>query len=94
MGLLFGVEDSMILYIWLLWHEIVIFCQQGVGCLQVSNAHFNYLIGIGALELIFEIPAIIKVFFKKDQSKEWPKPEGKNGLVSHTKAPKRRKDDK
>lgn len=83
----------MVLYIWLVIHEIVIFCQAGVGCSQVSNAHFSYLIGIGALELVFEIPAIVKIFFRKDNTKEWPKPEGKNGLVKHTITPKKRKDD-
>ncbi len=83
----------MAIYIWLIWHEIIIFCQQGVGCLQVSNAHFSYLMGLGALELIFELPAIAKIFLKKDISKDFPKPEG-NGKIRHTITPKRRKDDK
>lgn len=56
----------MVIYIWLLIHEIIIQCTTGVGCIQSSMAHFNYIIGLGALEMIFEIPGIVRIFFKKD----------------------------
>ena len=83
----------MVLYIWLLWYQIIIYCAQGAGCIQSSMAHFEYILGIGAVELIFEISGIVKVFLRKDMTKEWPKPEGKNGVVNHTVTPKREKDD-
>jgi hypothetical protein len=57
----------MTFYIWLLWHQIVIECNQ-VGCLQSSMAHFNYIIGLGFLELIFEIGGIVRIYLKKNKS--------------------------
>jgi hypothetical protein len=60
----------MALYIWLLWHQVVVFCQSGVGCMSTSMAHFNYLIGVGALELIFELAGIIKIFTKNGTPKD------------------------
>jgi hypothetical protein len=38
------------------------------GCTSITASHFDYLIGIGALELIFEIGGIIKVFVAKKAS--------------------------
>ena len=56
------------IYIWLKIHEIIINCTQA-GCVQTSMSHFNYLMGIGALELIFELSGIIKIFSKKGNNK-------------------------
>ncbi len=57
------------IYIWLLWHQMVIFCTEA-GCMQVSMAHFNYLVGLGTLELVLEITGIIRIFFKKNPPKD------------------------
>lgn len=66
----------MILYIWLIWHQLVIYCAAGAGCIQSSVAHFDYITGIGALELLFEISGIIKIFtIKKDFEKNNEKKE-------------------
>lgn len=61
----------MALYIWLLWHQLVIFCAVGAGCLQTSMAHFDNLMAAGALELLFEVGGIIKIFSRKNQYKYW-----------------------
>lgn len=53
----------MAIYIWLLYYNIAILCEN--GCTQVSMAHFNYLFGVGALELIFELRGIIKIYQKR-----------------------------
>lgn len=55
----------MTLYIWLLWHQIAITCIAATGCVQTSMAHFDYMMGIGALELILEISGIIRIYVKK-----------------------------
>lgn len=57
----------MIIYIYLLWHEIVIYCAQTSGCMQTSLFHFNQVLALGALELLFEIPQIIKIYLKKEE---------------------------
>jgi predicted sulfurtransferase len=67
----------MVLYIWLLWHQVVIYCTQGVGCIQSSMAHFEYVLGLGVIEVIFEIGGIIKVFVRKDQKDLWEKKDRK-----------------
>lgn len=54
----------MAIYIWLIFHNIVIYCNSA-GCLSTSMQHFNYLSGVGALELIFELAGIVKIFTKK-----------------------------
>ena len=59
----------MILYIYLLWHQIVIYCAEASGCLQTSEFHFNQLLALGSLELLFELPQIVKIYVhKKDKS--------------------------
>lgn len=55
----------MAIYIWLLIHSMVILCTNG-GCTSVSMQHFDYLVGIGALEIIFESAGIVKIFSKKN----------------------------
>lgn len=59
----------MVLYIWLLYHQILIQCTQA-GCIQSSMANFDYLSGIGAVELIFELAGIIKIYQKVNKKKE------------------------
>lgn len=54
----------MIIYIWFIVNQIVIQCT-GAGCAATSVDHFNYIAGIGLLELICEIPGVIKVFRRK-----------------------------
>lgn len=53
------------IYIWLVYYNIAINCVANTGCMQVSMAHLNYLIGIGSIELIFELGGIIRIFMKK-----------------------------
>jgi hypothetical protein len=64
----------MTLYIWLLWHQIVIECNQ-VGCVQSSMAHFNYFVGLGVLELLLEIGGIVKIYRKINKASESEGPE-------------------
>lgn len=52
------------LVIWLIYHQIVIICENGM-CNQVSMAHFNYLVSLGTLEVILEIWSVIKIFTKR-----------------------------
>ena len=55
----------MTLYLWLLFHQVFITCTQA-GCIQASsNANFDYLLGIGAIELVFELSGIIKIYARK-----------------------------
>jgi hypothetical protein len=55
------------IYIWLIFHDVSLMCTQ-FGCTSLSITHFDYLIGVGALELIFEIGGIVKVFTAKKSS--------------------------
>ena len=55
----------MVLYIWLLFYNVAIYCAPNAGCIQVSMTHFNYLVGIGALEIIFEMGGMIRIYEKK-----------------------------
>jgi hypothetical protein len=60
----------MILYIYLLFHEIVINCTQSIGCIQTSYAHFDFMMKAGMLELIFEIPKVVQIFSKKEKKED------------------------
>jgi hypothetical protein len=55
----------MILYIYLLYHEIVINCTENIGCYQMSLHSFRFVLGAGMAELLFEIPKIIQIFINK-----------------------------
>jgi hypothetical protein len=66
----------MAFYIYLIWHQIVIHCAEAAaGCMQVSVAHFDYLMSAGALEMILEIAGIVKIFKKKDKAPDNTKKE-------------------
>lgn len=60
----------MVLYIYLLFHEIVINCTQSVGCIQTSYTHLDFLLKASALELVFEIPKVVQIFVKKVKGEE------------------------
>jgi len=53
----------MVFYIWLLFHSMVIMCT-AAGCNAVSMSSFNYVIGLGTLELVFEVAGVIRIFKK------------------------------
>ena len=57
--------NNVVLYIWLLFYNVAIYCAPNAGCIQTSMAHFNYLVGIGAIELIFELHGMVKIYEKK-----------------------------
>jgi hypothetical protein len=53
------------IYIWLLFHNVVIHCVENAGCIQSSTNHLDYLIQIGTVELIFELAGMVRIFVKK-----------------------------
>jgi hypothetical protein len=62
----------MILYVYLFVSSVVIYCNQA-GCMQVSMEHFNRLVAAGLVEMIFEMPYLVKVYkrlFPKGEEKE------------------------
>lgn len=59
----------MTIYIWLLIQEMIVRCIDSL-CSSVSMAHFDYLLGIGSLELIFEVAGIIKIYSQKGNGKK------------------------
>lgn len=55
----------MVIYIYLIWHGLVIFCSETAGCVQTSSLFFQQLLEKGGiLELMFEIAGIIKIYRK------------------------------
>ena len=53
-------------YIWLLLRDLVYFCAGGSGCVPSTNTHLDYLIAIGAVELLGEIAGVLRVYIKKN----------------------------
>lgn len=68
----------MALYIWLMFHRVVIECTQ-TGCHEVTLASFNYIATLGGLELIFEMFGIVRIFSKKAP----PPGEGPSVITKH-----------
>jgi hypothetical protein len=60
------------IYIWLLFHGIVLHCVESAGCIQSTVSHLDYLIQIGSVELVFELVGIIRIFMKKSPPKNPP----------------------
>lgn len=58
----------MSLFILLIANRIVINCVL-VGCMQTSLASFNTILLTGTLELIFEIPYVVKIYKKIKKGK-------------------------
>ena len=62
-------KDFMVTYIYLLVQDIVIRCVGGVNCTSVSTEHFSFLLAqAGFLELIFELPLVVRIFKSKKET--------------------------
>jgi hypothetical protein len=57
----------MSIFIYILASRIVIHCIESVGCMQTSLASFNAIFLGGAMELMFEIPWVVKIYRKKNR---------------------------
>lgn len=58
------------IYIWLIIQNIVIACAGGACMLSPQNGHLEYLIGIGGVELLFELGGVIKIYAKRNGSEK------------------------
>lgn len=59
----------MTIYIYLVMHDIAIRCLQDMGCMILGPSHFTALLAGGFLELMFEVPLIIRIFKGKGEDK-------------------------
>lgn len=57
----------MIVYIYLVSHGLALFCLAKIGCTIMDVEDFKGLISLGLVELIFEIPMLIKVYSDVDK---------------------------
>lgn len=61
----------MITYIYLIMEDLAIRCVNGINCIPISNAHFTYLLSsVGLLELVFEIPLVLRIFKSREKTEE------------------------
>jgi hypothetical protein len=59
----------MSIFIYLVAQRIVIHCIESIGCMQTSLASFNTIFLGGAMELMFEIPWVVRIYRKKNRKK-------------------------
>jgi hypothetical protein len=50
--------------------DIAIRCAEASGCFSISMSHFTHLLGAGSLELLLEIPMIIRIYKDKNGKEE------------------------
>lgn len=56
----------MFIYIWLIYHQLAIHCSALVnGCMRVTELDIRAFEATGLLEVVFEIPMIIKIYMRK-----------------------------
>lgn len=52
----------MMIYIYILAAQVVIICSDVLGCFSSSFAHFDALLRAGMLEVILELPLVVRIY--------------------------------
>lgn len=60
----------MLIYIYILFHQVVIMCNQALFCQEVSLIHLKELVLTGVVELIFERALVVRVYKEKQPEKK------------------------
>ncbi len=59
----------MIFYIYIIVYSMVIYCNlPEPGCVQTSFGFFDKAVAAGIVELIFEIPFMVRIYLKKNDT--------------------------
>lgn len=59
----------MVIYIYLAVQDIALRCVYQLGCTSISVSHFTALMTAGLVELIFEMPLVVRIFKGKNEER-------------------------